>query len=83
MHPRGRKDLPLVGLFATRSPARPNPIGISVVRLIKVDKNLLTVRGLDAIDGTPVLDVKPYLPQNDRIENPVIPEWAQVLARES
>lgn len=61
VHPRGRVDLPLVGVFASRSPMRPNPIGMTVVRLLERRGNVLQVIGLDALDGTPVLDIKPYL----------------------
>ncbi len=53
------------GLFATRTPNRPNPIGYSVVRLVERRGNVLTVEGLDAIDGTPVIDIKPYIPKID------------------
>lgn len=53
------------GLFAVRSPDRPNPIGYTVVELIEIDKNVLKVRGLDAIEGTPVIDIKPYIPKID------------------
>ena len=55
------------GVFATRAPIRPNPIGISVVRLVRVDGTKLHVTGLDILDGTPVLDIKPYVPQFDAI----------------
>jgi len=58
-HPRGDRSRPLRGVFALRSPNRPNPIGVTEVELIGMDNNVLTVRGLDAISGTPVLDVKP------------------------
>ena len=53
------------GLFATRHPCRPNPLGLSVVRLVKRDENLLTVEGVDMFDGTPLLDIKPYVPDFD------------------
>ncbi len=53
------------GLFATRYPARPNPIGLSIVRLRIVRENLLTVEGIDVLDGTPLLDIKPYVPDFD------------------
>jgi tRNA-Thr(GGU) m(6)t(6)A37 methyltransferase TsaA len=53
------------GIFATRSPCRPNPIGLSVVRLVGRDRNVLRVRGLDILDGTPLLDIKPYVPEFD------------------
>ena len=53
------------GVFATRSPNRPNPVALTLVDLIHCDKGVLTVRGLDALDGTPVLDIKPYSPEID------------------
>jgi len=54
------------GIFAMRAPARPNPIGISVVRLVKVEGNMLQVEDLDIVDGTPLLDIKPYVPDFDQ-----------------
>ena len=78
VHPRGRQDLPLVGLFATRAPYRPNPIGISVVKLLERQGNLLKVKGLDAIDGTPVIDIKPYLPR-DSVVDATFAEWVAKL----
>jgi len=53
------------GVFATRAPSRPNPIGISVVRLVKVDGNILYIKDVDIVDGTPLLDIKPYVPEFD------------------
>jgi tRNA-Thr(GGU) m(6)t(6)A37 methyltransferase TsaA len=64
VHPRRDTSIPLTGIFATRSPVRPNPIGMTIVRLMQKEANILTVKGLDAIDGTPVLDIKPYLPES-------------------
>ena len=61
VHPRGDSKNPLRGIFATCSPVRPNPIGMTVVRLLERRGNELRVRGLDAIDGTPLLDIKPYI----------------------
>lgn len=55
------------GVFSTRSPARPNPIGLGIVDLVRREGNVLVVRGLDALDGTPVLDIKPYSPEIDSI----------------
>jgi tRNA-Thr(GGU) m(6)t(6)A37 methyltransferase TsaA len=60
-------DRNLRGVFSTRSPARPNPIGITVVRLLKREGNILHVQGLDMVEGTPVLDIKPFVPE-DRLE---------------
>ena len=53
------------GVFATRAPSRPNPIGISTVRLVKVDGNMLYIKDVDIVDGTPLLDIKPYVPEFD------------------
>jgi tRNA-Thr(GGU) m(6)t(6)A37 methyltransferase TsaA len=58
-------DTELRGLFATRAPRRPNPIGLSVVRLIGIEKNILSVADIDLIDGTPVLDIKPFVGEFD------------------
>jgi len=73
--PRGRADMPELGIFAQRAKHRPNPIGITAVELIAITGNVVKVRGLDAIDGTPVLDLKPYVPVFDRIDRAVIPGW--------
>jgi tRNA-Thr(GGU) m(6)t(6)A37 methyltransferase TsaA len=81
VYPRGRTDLPLNGVFATRSPVRPNPIGLTVVELVKVEGNVLTVRGLDAYDGSPVLDLKPYDLMDEK-ENVRVPAWWLKLREE-
>jgi tRNA-Thr(GGU) m(6)t(6)A37 methyltransferase TsaA len=60
-HPRGNEDWPLVGIFAQRAKARPNRLGVTTCELVGVEGLTLTVRGLDAIDGTPVLDIKPHV----------------------
>ena len=57
------------GVFATRAPSRPNPIGISVVRLNRIENNILYIHDVDIIDGTPLLDIKPYVPDFDSKEN--------------
>jgi len=75
VHPENKEELPLVGVFATRSPVRPNPIGVTVVKLLECQENVLKVLGLDAYDGTPVLDVKPYLRRGDLIEGATMPDW--------
>ena len=66
VHPKGDMQLPLSGVFGTRSPARPNPMAVYTVDLLKVDGNRLHVSGIDAVDGTPVLDVKPYIGRLDK-----------------
>jgi tRNA-Thr(GGU) m(6)t(6)A37 methyltransferase TsaA len=78
-HPRGREDWPKVGILAQRAKKRPNRIGVSNCPLLKVDGLRLTVQNLDAFDGTPVLDVKPYLaefgPRGELRE----PKWSREL----
>lgn len=80
-HPRGRKDWPLVGILAQRGKGRPNRIGVTVCKLLSVDGLTVHVQGLDAIDGTPVVDIKPvmkgFLPRGDIRE----PEWAAELMK--
>ena len=63
------------GVFACRSPSRPNPIGLCVVELLKVEECVLTVKGLDASEGSPIVDIKPYLPRADCIPDVRVPEW--------
>lgn len=81
VHPRGRRDMPLLGVFATRSPFRPNPIGLTLVELLEVEDHILTVRGLDAFDGTPVLDIKPF-DYWDVTGDTRVPEWWMRLEKE-
>ncbi|MCW3994395.1 MAG: tRNA (N6-threonylcarbamoyladenosine(37)-N6)-methyltransferase TrmO [Candidatus Bathyarchaeota archaeon] len=64
-----------VGVFACRSPSRPNPIGVCVVKLVKVEGCTLTVKGLDAFEFSPIIDVKPYTPRGDAVPNAYTPEW--------
>jgi tRNA (adenine37-N6)-methyltransferase len=73
---RGDGKRPLVGVFASRSCFRPNPLGLKLARLLEVGNNLLRVEGLDALDGTPVLDIKPFTPGYDSAEGAASPEWA-------
>ena len=72
--PQNREDMPLVGIFSQRGKDRPNQIGMTSVRILSVSENALTVQGLDAIDGTPILDIKPYYPVYDR-KDAEVPEW--------
>jgi tRNA-Thr(GGU) m(6)t(6)A37 methyltransferase TsaA len=81
-HPRDRTDWPLIGIFAQRGRNRPNRIGVSICRLLSVEGTRLKVRGLDAVDGTPVLDIKPvmtgFLPRGEIRE----PEWVSELMKD-
>jgi tRNA-Thr(GGU) m(6)t(6)A37 methyltransferase TsaA len=64
------------GVLATRSQLRPNPIGVSVAEVVQRRANVLRVKGLDALDGSPVLDLKPYLPPYDSVPDAKLPDWA-------
>jgi tRNA (Thr-GGU) A37 N-methylase len=81
-HPRGRTDWPLVGILAQRGKGRPNRLGVTVCQLLSVDGLTVRVQGLDAIDATPVIDIKPvmtsFLPRGEIRE----PEWARELMKE-
>ena len=79
--PQGRHDMPEVGIFSQRAKDRPNPIGVTAVAIVAVADTYLEVTGLDAIDGTPVLDIKPYFPHYDRIDSPRVPEWVDELMK--
>lgn len=77
IHPRGDVDIPERGVLATRSQRRPNGIGVSVVPLLRRRHNILRVQGLDAINGTPILDIKPYVPHYDSVSDARLPDWAK------
>ena len=79
--PQGRPDMPLTGVFAQRAKHRPNPIGVTAVELLKIMGDTLVVRGLDAIDGTPVIDVKPYFPTFDSRPDSETPPWVDKLMK--
>jgi tRNA-Thr(GGU) m(6)t(6)A37 methyltransferase TsaA len=81
VHPEGRQDVPLVGVFATRSPRRPNPVAMTAVRLLEHQGTRLRVRGLDAYAGTSILDIKPYLRRGDLIAEATAPGWLERLWR--
>ena len=81
VHPRGRSGMSLLGIFATRTPHRPNPIGLTRVKILNVKGNIITVQGLDAYDGTPVLDIKPF-DSWDTTEDFKVPEWWKKLEKE-
>jgi tRNA-Thr(GGU) m(6)t(6)A37 methyltransferase TsaA len=75
VHPRRDPGIPLTGVFAARAPLRPNPIALTACRLLTVSGNILEVADLDAREDTPLLDIKPYIPQGDSIPEAVTPEW--------
>ncbi|MGQ9788466.1 MAG: tRNA (N6-threonylcarbamoyladenosine(37)-N6)-methyltransferase TrmO [Candidatus Hadarchaeaceae archaeon] len=73
--PKRHPGAPLVGVFASRSPSRPNPIGMCVVELIKLENCRLRVKGFDGVEGSPIVDIKPYLPRADSVPEARAPEW--------
>ncbi len=64
-----------VGIFACRTPHRPNPLGLSLGKILKIEKNKIFLEGLDVINGTPVVDIKPYLPQFENVPDAIVPSW--------
>lgn len=78
-HPQGRNDVPYIGIFACRCPQRPVPIAMSTVKMLSRRGNVLKVKGLDIVNGTPILDLKPYHPQYDLAKNVKVPSWINRL----
>ncbi len=81
VHPMGDRDFPLTGLFCTCSPARPNPVLMTVVKLIERRDNILVVKGLDAINESPVIDIKPYVSEFFPVSNTAVPGWMKTIAQ--
>ncbi|MFP3951984.1 MAG: tRNA (N6-threonylcarbamoyladenosine(37)-N6)-methyltransferase TrmO [Candidatus Bathyarchaeia archaeon] len=79
IHPTGNPDLPLVGAFSTRTPNRPSKIGLTIVPIEEIRRNIIYVRGLDAYNGSPLLDIKPYFPRNLQQVN--VPEWSKRIKK--
>ena len=77
--PQGNANVPVVGIFSCRCPQRPNPIAITTVELLSRKGNKLKVKGLDVLDGTPVIDIKPYWPVYDKVKGAKIPQWVNKL----
>ena len=77
VHPRHNMSNPLTGVFATRSPRRPNLIGLSVCKILSLEKNAIRIDKIDAFNDSPVLDLKPYVPGMDTARNPFGPKWAK------
>ena len=77
--PQGNPEVPVVGIFACRCPQRPNPIAITTVKLLVREGNKIKVKGLDILDGTPIIDIKPYWPQYDKAEDVKYPNWVDKL----
>jgi len=75
VHPRKNEQNPLTGVFATHSPARPNLLALSVCRIISIASNRIRIHEIDARDGSPVIDIKCYIPPEKPLENVHLPEW--------
>ena len=76
VHPRGNKENPMTGVFACRSPARPNLIALAVCKIISVEKNVIYIDKIDAFDESPVIDLKPYIPRLDSHRKDIrLPQW--------
>ena len=82
VHIMGRKDMPLVGVFSTCSPARPNPVLVIAVKLLERDGSILRVAGLDAVNGSPVIDIKPYLPHYYSVTDAKVSGWMNQIMDE-
>lgn len=76
VHPRGNRNNPLTGVFACRAPVRPNLIALTLCKILRVEGNVIEVENIDAFDGTPVLDLKPFAPGADTTSNVRVPKWA-------
>jgi len=82
VHPRGNKENPITGVFATRSPVRPNLIGLTVCKIESIDDCIITVDDIDAFDGTPIIDLKPYRPSADCVPDASVPDWAKGIDKD-
>jgi len=77
VHPRGNKKNPLTGVFACRAPVRPNLIALSVCKILSIKDNVITIDKIDAFDGTPILDIKPFIPPDSPKQGIRVPDWAR------
>lgn len=83
VHPMGRSKIPKQGIFATCSPARPNPVLVTACKLIKRQNNILVVQGLEAVNGSPIIDIKIYNPQYYRPDNVHVASWMKEIFAEN
>jgi len=77
VHPMGNRENPLTGVFGTRSPRRPNLIALTLCKIMAIKENVIEIEKTDAFDGTPVLDIKPFIPGYDTADDATIPEWLE------
>lgn len=83
VYPRRDERNPLSGVFAARSPLRPNPIAFSVCKIKSVEGCTITIEGIDALDGSPIVDLKPYIPSGDCVPEATVPKWVESGRRRS
>jgi tRNA-Thr(GGU) m(6)t(6)A37 methyltransferase TsaA len=81
VHPRGNRSNPLTGVFATRSPVRPNLIALTLCKIVSIKDNVIEIEKTDAFDGTPVVDIKPFIPGYDTAEDAKVAEWLKKSGR--
>ena len=81
VHPRRDPTNPLTGIFATRAPMRPNLIGLTCCQIVSLKNNILEVEGLDARKGSPILDLKPYIPYSDALPEAKVPWWVEKIRK--
>ena len=77
--PQGNPNVPIVGIFSCRCPQRPNPVAVTTVKLLSHKGNKLKLKGLDILNGTPIIDIKPYWPVYDEVKSVKIPKWVNKL----
>ncbi len=83
VHPRGNPQNPLTGVFATRAPFRPNLIALTLCKITSIHDNVIEIEKIDAFDGTPVLDIKPFIPGYDSVDQAATPQWLKNMRAQS
>jgi tRNA-Thr(GGU) m(6)t(6)A37 methyltransferase TsaA len=77
VHPRGDRSIPLTGVFATRAPVRPNLIALSTCEIVSIEGRTIRIKSIDALDNSPVIDIKPLIPRLDLVSQPKLPDWVK------
>ena len=75
VHPKGNRSNPLTGVFATRSPVRPNPVALFTCKVLSIKEDIIRIDHINAFDGSPVIDIKPYIPEEDSVLDAVTADW--------
>ena len=77
VHPRGNRSIPLTGVFATRAPVRPNLIALSTCEIVSIEGRTIRIKAIDALDNSPVIDIKPFIPRADVAAQAKLPDWVK------